>query len=45
VAVEAFRQGKLLAAVVEDSRSGDPLVVDRDNVEEVLERQPKVLGY
>lgn len=44
-AVEAFQRGKLLAAVVEDSQSGDPLIVTRDNVEEVLQRQPKALGY
>lgn len=44
-AVEAFRRGKLLAAVVEDSRTGDPLIVTKDNVEEVLKRQPNTLGY
>jgi hypothetical protein len=44
-AVEAFQRGNLLAAVVEDAPSGDPLIVTRDNVVEVLERQPKALGY
>lgn len=44
-AVEAFRRGKLLAAVAEDYQSGDPLIVTRDNVVEVLKRQPKALGY
>jgi hypothetical protein len=41
----AFERGKLLAAVVEDARSGEPLIVTRENVAEVLEKQPKVFGY
>ncbi len=45
-AVEAFQRGKLLAAVTEDSfQSADPLIITRDNVVEVLQRQPKALGY
>jgi hypothetical protein len=44
-AVEAFALGKLLAAVAEDAQSGDPLIITRDNVVEVLQRQPKALGY
>lgn len=44
-AAEAFQGGKLLAAVVEDFQSGDPLIVTRDNVADVLKRQPKALGY
>jgi hypothetical protein len=44
-AVAAFERGKLLAAVAEDARSGQPLVVTRENVAEVLERQPSALGY
>ncbi|MBE7504555.1 MAG: hypothetical protein HS113_30535 [Verrucomicrobiales bacterium] len=43
--IEAFRRAKLLAAVVEDSRSGDPLLVTRENIVDVLTRQPQVLGY
>jgi hypothetical protein len=43
-AVEAFQRGKLLVAVAEDFQSGDPLIVTRDNVVEVLKRQPKALG-
>lgn len=42
---EAFGRGKLLAAVARDSRSGDPFVITRENVAEVLERQPSALGY
>jgi hypothetical protein len=45
MAVEAFQREKLLAVVVEDCQSGDPLIVTRDNVGEVLKRQPKALGY
>jgi hypothetical protein len=44
-AIEAFQRGKLLAAVVEDQQSGDPLIVTRDNVGEVIKQQPKALGY
>ena len=44
-AIEAFRRGKLLAAVAQDARSGDPLVVTRDNVEAVLDTHPEALGY
>jgi len=44
-AAEAFQRGKLLAAVVEDLQSGGPLIVTRDNVVEILRRQPKALGY
>ncbi len=44
-AVEAFQRGKLLVLVTEDSRSGKPMVVARDNVGEVLQSDPKSLGY
>ena len=44
-AVEGFQRGKLLAAVAQDAKSGDPLIVTRDNLEAVLESQPKALGY
>jgi hypothetical protein len=45
-AVEAFERGKLLAVVAEDSsQSADPLIITRENVVEVLNRQPKALGY
>jgi len=43
--VGAFQTGKLLAAVDRDAASGDPLIVTRDNVEAVLQRQPQALGY
>ena len=44
-AVEAFQRGKLLAAVVEDLQSGNPLIVTRENIMEVMKHQPKALGY
>lgn len=44
-AVEAFQAGKLLAAVDQDAASGNPLIVTRDNIEAVLNRQPQALGY
>jgi hypothetical protein len=43
--VKAFQRGKLLAAVTQDIQSGDPLIITRDNVVEVLQRQPNALGY
>lgn len=43
--VEAFKRGKLLAVVVEDLPSGEPLIVTRDNIEDVLQQHPKALGY
>lgn len=45
-AVEAYEQGKILVAVVEDSlQPGKHLIVTRNNVAEVLKRQPQALGY
>jgi hypothetical protein len=43
-AVEAFQRGKLLAVVGEDLLP-QPLIITRDNVVDVLKRQPKALGY
>ena len=43
--VEAFQNGKLLAAVDQDAASGAPLIVTQDNVKAVLQRQPQALGY
>jgi hypothetical protein len=43
--VEAFQNGKLLAAVDQDAASGAPVIVTRDNVEAIIQRQPKALGY
>jgi hypothetical protein len=43
--VAAFQRGKLLAAVFEDQKSSEPLVVTGDNISEVLKQQPKTLGY
>lgn len=45
-AAAAFQRGKLLAAVAENGLPpGDPLIVTQDNVVQVLQRQPKALGY
>jgi len=43
--MEAFQRGKLLAVAVEDSHSSAPLIVTKDNVAEVLIRQPRALGF
>ena len=46
VAVDAYERGKILAVVVDDAfQPGKPLIVTRNNVREVLERQPQALGY
>jgi hypothetical protein len=45
-AAEAFRRGKILAAVADDTlRPGNHLVITSDNIQEVLQRQPATLGY
>lgn len=45
-AADAFRRGKILAAVADDTlRPGNHLVITSDNVQEVLQRQPAILGY
>ena len=43
--VASFQRQKLLAVVTEDTQSGQPLIVTRENVEDVLQRQPKALGF
>jgi hypothetical protein len=46
MAAEAFQRGKILAVVAEDeTRPGDPLIMTRENVSDVLQRQPAALGY
>jgi hypothetical protein len=42
---DGFQRGKLLAAVAQDEKSGDPLIVTRENIQAVLATQPKALGY
>lgn len=44
-AIESFQRGKLLAAVAQDDKSGAPLIITRENIEAVLETEPKALGY
>lgn len=41
----AFQRGKLLTAVVGDSESNESLIVTKENVADVLEHQPRALGY
>ena len=43
--VGAFERGKLLAAVFEDAQSGDPLIVTKDNIAQMLEQRPQILGF
>jgi hypothetical protein len=45
-AVESFQRGKILAAISEDAlHPGNLLLITRENVLEVLQRQPSALGY
>lgn len=43
--VAAFQQGKLLAAGIQDQMSGEPVIVTRDNIVQILEQQPQTLGF
>jgi hypothetical protein len=46
IAVDAYERGKLLAVVADDpSLPGKPLIVTRNNVRDVLQRQPRTLGF
>ena len=44
-AANAFKEGKIVAAVVADSKTDEPLVIDSSNIEAVLTDQPKLLGF
>ena len=41
----AFGREKILAAVFQDPTSGQPLLVTRENIEELLAKTPKEIGY
>jgi hypothetical protein len=41
----AFRREKILAAVFQDPNSGQPLIVTRENIGELLAKNPKAIGY
>jgi hypothetical protein len=43
--LDGFQRGKLLAAVAQDEKSGDPLIVTSENIQAILATQPKALGY
>lgn len=43
--VAAFQQGKLLAAGIQDQMSGEPVIVTRDNIVQILGQQPQTLGF
>lgn len=44
-AASAFQDGKLLAAVVNDPQTDEPLIVDSSNIEQILADRPKLLGF
>ena len=45
-AVEAYERGKILASVADDVfQPGKPLIVTRNNVREIIKRQPQALGF
>jgi hypothetical protein len=41
----AFSGGKILAAVFQNSKTGEPLIVTRENAAEILKNDPKIFGY
>lgn len=43
--IEAFRSEKILAAVFEHPTTGAPVVVTRENIAQLLEQQPALLGF
>jgi hypothetical protein len=43
--VDAFQSGKLLAAVGEEAKDKPALIVTRENVNDILRRQPKAVGF
>ncbi|MCS1409865.1 MAG: hypothetical protein M2R45_03051 [Verrucomicrobia subdivision 3 bacterium] len=44
-AVEAFKHGKITAAVVTESESDEPLIIDAENVQDILSSRPNLLGF
>ena len=43
--IDQFENGKILAALIDDKATGEPLIVTKSNVKEVLQTQPKSLGF
>ncbi len=43
--IALFEKGKLLAAVIEDSETGLPVLVSKANIAQLLKEQPKAFGY
>lgn len=43
--IDQFESGKILAALIDDKATGSPLVVTKSNIEDVLQNQPKSLGF
>lgn len=43
--LEAFRRGKILAAVADVPGSSEPLLITPDNAADILQRHPAALGY
>jgi hypothetical protein len=42
--IAQFEKGKILAALIDDKATGDPLIVTKFNIVEVIKTQPKSLG-
>ena len=43
--IDQFENGKILAALIDDKATGEPLIVTKSNIQEVLKTQPKSLGF
>ncbi len=43
--LRAFQSGKIIAAAVRDLNSGEPLIIDADNIQAALASHPGLLGF
>ena len=44
-ALSAFQSGKIAAIVVDDPRTGEPLIIDASNVKQIVSERPQLLGF
>lgn len=43
--VAAFKSGKIVAAVINDPDTAEPILVNADNIEQILQQTPNLLGF
>ena len=44
-AAQAFKSGKIVAAVVNDPNSAEPILITADNIDQILKDNPNLLGF